>query len=144
MMTRNRLARPARNSAGAGALFDRSNRRAAAKIGRLQQVIRLHLAAPAKPPEHQPCNGCGVCCAVAPCPIGAVVSRRLEGPCDALVWVDDPGLYRCGLIARPEAHWPRMLHHAAPWLAGLARRYVSAGSGCDSSLSATVFPPLEP
>ena len=46
-----------------------------------RQVIRLHPAAPAKPPETAPCNGCGVCCAAEPCPIGVLVSGRRTGAC---------------------------------------------------------------
>ncbi|RDJ94009.1 hypothetical protein B4Q13_17825 [Lacticaseibacillus rhamnosus] len=45
-----------------------------------RQVIRLHPAAPVKPPETAPCNGCGVCCTA--CTIASMV-------CEAtfqLVW----------------------------------------------------------
>lgn len=108
---------------------------AAREDRRVRQVIHLHVAAPAKPALHQPCNGCGVCCASAPCPLGVVVSRRLTGRCAALVWRDDVGLYRCGLIAQPAAILPRPLRALAPALARLARRYIAAGAGCDSSLS---------
>lgn len=97
-------------------------------------VIRLHVDAPLKPAEDEPCNGCGVCCASAPCPLGVVVSRRFAGACDALLWVDEGGLYRCGLIAQPAAYLPRPLRWASGALSRLARRYIAAGVGCDCSV----------
>ncbi|HEY4069905.1 MAG TPA: hypothetical protein VGM74_23550, partial [Burkholderiaceae bacterium] len=62
----------------------------------------------------EPCNGCGVCCASAPCPLGVLASRRFTGACAALLWVDEARQYRCGLIARPADHLPRGLHWASP------------------------------
>ena len=99
-------------------------------------VITLRVQAPDKPETGAPCNGCGVCCAVAPCPLGILVSRRTRGACAALVWSEDAAVYRCGLIERPEDHLPRALRAWAPTLARIARRYVSAGSGCDSDVQA--------
>ncbi len=101
----------------------------------MYRVIRLHTSAPDKPPAGEPCNGCGVCCASEPCPIGILVSRRRHGACAALEWSDDAGLYRCGLIENPAAHLPVALRRAAPLLAPaiarLARRYIAADLGCD-------------
>jgi len=99
-----------------------------------RQVIRLHPAAPAKPPEAAPCNGCGVCCAAEPCPIGALVSRRRSGACKALSWNAQAGLYRCGLVGAPRDVLPWLPEALAPLLSTLARRWISAASGCDSSL----------
>lgn len=99
-----------------------------------RQIIRLHPDAPRKPPEAAPCNGCGVCCAAEPCPIGVLVSRRRHGACRALGWSDAAGRYRCGLAADPAAvlRWlPRAL---APFVRRLALRWISAASGCDSDL----------
>lgn len=92
-------------------------------------VILLHPAAPAKPTAGQPCNGCGVCCAWAPCPLGMLLSRRRRGPCTALVWLH--GHYRCGVLTAPRQY--------LPWLpAGLARRlawrWIAAAQGCDADL----------
>jgi hypothetical protein len=103
-----------------------------------RQVIRLHPAAPAKPPEAAPCNGCGVCCAAEPCPIGVLVSGRRTGACAALSWNADAGLYRCGLVSAPRMVLPRLPVALAPLLGRLARRWISAASGCDSSLVAEV------
>lgn len=106
------------------------------------QVIHIQDAAPPKPPEGSPCNGCGVCCLSAPCPLGMVLSGRRTGACVALRWVAASQVYRCGAISEPQGvlrDWlPGSLHPlapgVAPLLAGAARRWVAAGSGCDSSL----------
>ena len=37
-------------------------------------LIRIHADAPAKPPVGAPCNGCGVCCLLEPCPLGVLLS----------------------------------------------------------------------
>lgn len=97
----------------------------------MRTVIQLHPRAPTKPPRDQPCNGCGVCCAGEPCPLGMLASRRMRGRCDALVWSDETGMYRCGLIEQPAQHLPRALQRAAPSLRRIALRSISAGSGCD-------------
>lgn len=113
----------------------------------MRRVIQLHLQSPPKPAAGAACNGCGVCCAAEPCPVGMLVSRRRHGACTALVWQDDepatagaaPGLrtgrYRCGLLVS-----------RAPTLAGrladrLARRLIAAGQGCDCDLE--VEPPAD-
>ncbi|MBO9642579.1 hypothetical protein [Pseudacidovorax intermedius] len=101
---------------------------------RAQRVILLQSEAPEKPAHGAPCNGCGVCCAHAPCPLGMVASRRTHGACAALVWQAGAQVYRCGLIVQPERWLPRPLRRAAPWLARLARRYIAAGQGCDAHL----------
>jgi hypothetical protein len=98
------------------------------------RVIHLHLDAPAKPAPGAGCNGCGVCCGSEPCPVGVLVSRRTQGACAALVWRDEAGAYRCGLVEQPAAHLPRALAWAAPLLGRLARRLIAAGIGCDCSL----------
>ena len=100
------------------------------------QVIHLHVLAPTKPAVGQPCNGCGVCCASEPCPVGMLVSRRRHGACAALVWRHEAQRYRCGMIEEPAAHLPVPLRWAAPVAARLARRFVAAGIGCDSTVEA--------
>ena len=102
---------------------------------RVYRVIQIHTDAPDKPPEGEPCNGCGVCCASEPCPIGVLASGRRHGACAALVWVDAAGAYRCGLIHQPAVHLPALLRRSAPLLTRLAARFISAGSGCDCNLS---------
>ena len=100
----------------------------------MQQIIHIHPAAPAKPAEGAPCNGCGVCCTSAPCPLGVIASGRFTGACTALVWAEEDSLYRCGLLAEPARHLPRGLHWLAPVLARVARRSIAAGAGCDCSM----------
>ena len=105
-----------------------------------QRVILLHKQAPPKPEAGRACNGCGVCCAAAPCPLGIWLSRRRHGECVALSWRDEAGgqgaegeggRYLCGALAEP-ARW-------LPWLpartaTALARRWIAAAKGCDSDL----------
>ena len=112
----------------------------------IRQVIHIHEAAPRKPPEGSPCNGCGVCCLSAPCPLGIVLSGRREGACAALRWDVATKIYRCGAISEPRevllAVLPLFVRSFAPVVAPIlgraARRWVAAGSGCDSSLEVGV------
>ena len=95
------------------------------------RVILLHSEAPPKPAAGAACNGCGLCCAAEPCPIGMLASRRRHGACVALQWQADEARYRCGIVAEPQ-RW-------LPWLpAALARRlalrWIAAAQGCDSDL----------
>ena len=106
----------------------------------MHQVIHLHPAAPPKPAEGAPCNGCGVCCAAAPCPIGMVFSRKTTGACVALLWEEKSQVYRCGLVANPSAYLPGSLSGLGGTLERIARRSISAGSGCDCSLVPTLDP----
>jgi hypothetical protein len=102
-----------------------------------QRVIYLQVQAPVKPAIGAACNGCGVCCAWQPCPLGMLVSRRRHGSCSALHWNAEVQRYRCAVIAAPQTLWPRLpalLHIPLAWL---ARRWIGAGLGCDSDLDAT-------
>jgi hypothetical protein len=93
--------------------------------------IRLQAAAPDKPAMGAACNGCGVCCAVAPCPLSRVLLNHRAGACPALTWLEADGRYACGLVRTPARHL-RWLPPALEGLAArLARRWISAGSGCD-------------
>lgn len=103
-------------------------------------LIHLHADAPPKPAPGAACNGCGVCCASEPCPVGVLVSGRTQGACAALVWCDGARAYRCGLVEQPKAHLPRLLRWAAPLLRRLARRMIAAGIGCDCSFEAAAAP----
>jgi hypothetical protein len=84
-----------------------------------------------------------------------LVSRKRHGACVALRWVDSEtqlagadgesatGAYRCGLISAPQEQLPAWLQRHAPalgqmlaaMLRRLARRFISAGSGCDADLT---------
>jgi hypothetical protein len=95
--------------------------------------------APDKPVPGEPCNGCGVCCLLEPCPLGVLLSGHRLGACQALVWQVDMAQYRCGAISSPAKvltnRLPSFLHDVVPMLAWMlprwARRWVAAGSGCD-------------
>lgn len=108
----------------------------AASSGPGSPVIWIEPAAPAKPPEGAPCNGCGLCCLAEPCPLGMLVSRRRTGACVALRWSTADGRYLCGMVADPGAvtGWNRPW--AVRWQKALARRWIAAGVGCDARLQA--------
>jgi len=106
------------------------------------QTILIHAEAPAKPVPGAPCNGCGVCCLAEPCPLGVVLSGRRQGACKALRWNEASALYRCGAISAPAEVLQQAFHQSlrglvpflAPLLGRLARRWIAAGVGCDSTL----------
>jgi hypothetical protein len=98
----------------------------------MRTVIQIHPDAAAKPAAGQPCNGCGVCCAAEPCPVGMLLSGRRSGSCAALMWMDAERRYRCGVVSQPESYVPRWL---APVVGRMARRLIAAGAGCDCSFS---------
>lgn len=96
-----------------------------------EQTIHLHRAAPAKPAAGQPCNGCGVCCALETCPAARLRFRQTAGPCPALEWSATQTRYRCGLLTRP-GRYLGWLPAAGEALAGrLFARWIAAGQGCD-------------
>ncbi len=95
------------------------------------RVIAIHPAAPPKPAWGQPCNGCGVCCLQEPCPVGALLSRRRHGACDALRWSAPDARYHCGLLSQPREVLPRLLRPLAAPISRAARRWIAAGVGCD-------------
>ena len=102
-------------------------------------TLQIHPAAPPKPAEGAPCNGCGVCCLAEPCPMGAVLTLRTRGACQWLRWMPAEKAYRCGVLQAtspdtlaPDAPrwkrwWRQRLHRAA-------RRWIAAGDGCDCSM----------
>lgn len=94
-------------------------------------VIYLEAGAPAKPPTGAPCNGCGACCALEPCPLGQWITRRRRGRCAALDWDAPAARYRCGVVAEPRRHVTWL---PAAWTRALALRWIAAGRGCDASL----------
>ena len=105
-------------------------------------IIYIQPSAPTKPRLGAVCNGCGVCCLVAPCPLGMVLSRKRQGACVALRWHEDGHHYRCGAMTAPRdvaaQALPSALRFLAPvvaWaLSGVASRWISAGTGCDSDV----------
>lgn len=96
------------------------------------QTIPIHPDAPDKPAWGSTCNGCGMCCAAEPCPVGVLVTGRRRGACRALEWQDADRRYVCGMVGAPG----RYLGLDHRWLnavvSAMTRRLISAGSGCDS------------
>ena len=107
-----------------------------------QHTIPIHPLAPAKAAVGAACNGCGVCCLFAPCPLGMLLSGRRSGACAALRWDGALAQYRCGAIVAPQDVLSQALPQGlgrlapalAPWLRRLAVRWIAAGTGCDSNL----------
>jgi hypothetical protein len=98
------------------------------------RVIHLHAAAPDKPAVGDACNGCGICCAAEPCPLGVLVSGRLSGPCRALRWDDGASRYLCGLVSAPRSVIPGLPAVVSPLMARLSKRWISSATGCDANL----------
>jgi len=95
------------------------------------QTLILHAAAPPKPAEGEPCNGCGICCVAARCPVAWLFLPRGGGSCAALEWDGEAGRYRCGMVAYPANYigWlPRRWEdRAGRWFA----YRIATGRGCD-------------
>jgi len=106
----------------------------------MPQIVTLPSEAPDKPALGAPCNGCGLCCAAELCPLGRVMFGKSRGPCPALVWQAAERRHVCGLATKPAAHLRRLPGFLAPLFARLARRWISAGSGCDSDVTAEILP----
>lgn len=76
--------------------------------------------------------------------MGMILSAKRVGACVALRWSAQAQQYRCGVVLNATeavgAALPPAMRWAAPVLGlplgRLARRWISAGSGCDSSLQA--------
>lgn len=84
--------------------------------------VSLQAAAPPKPALGAPCNGCGICCSMAPCPLSHLLLGHRTGTCPALRW--EGGRYWCGLVIAPRG--------IARWLPrGFVLRWIAVGSGCD-------------
>jgi hypothetical protein len=96
-----------------------------------EQIIHLHRSAPAKPAEGQPCNGCGVCCALETCPTARLRFRQKNGPCPALEWSETETRYHCGLLLRPTYYFGWLPRLAEGISRRLLARWIASGIGCD-------------
>ncbi len=110
--------------------------------GATYQTIHLHPQAPEKPALGAACNGCGVCCASEPCPIGVLISRRRSGSCKALLWQADPPRHVCGVLTATERFSGTRSRTVNAVLRALAARSIAAGIGCDADTE-VVSDPIE-
>lgn len=94
-------------------------------------IVWLHPEAPSKPPPGAPCNGCGVCCAWRPCPLGVVLSRRWRGACAMLRWDAGQARYRCGALPAQPAGAGAVRRLLVVLGQRLVARWIAAGAGCD-------------
>jgi hypothetical protein len=85
---------------------------------------------PPKPPEGASCNGCGLCCAVALCPLAIEFIADAAPPCPAMEFAD--GRFWCGLARRPSRYFgiPRSGDRL---IRALVHAALSIGEGCDAS-----------
>jgi len=95
-------------------------------------VIWLQQQAPVKPDVGQPCNGCGVCCAVEPCPVARVFLWQRTGRCCALVWDEAQQIYRCGMLIQPSSYLVWLPQRWQTWFGRRVRRWIAADVACDS------------
>lgn len=115
-------------------------------------AIHIEREAPQKPSVGEPCNGCGVCCLLEPCPLGVLLSRRRIGACSALRWQAMGPNYRCGALTEASEvlreSLPGFAHLALPtlaWLlARLGRRWIAVGAGCDCEVTGLHDTPESP
>lgn len=106
------------------------------------QRILIHPDAATKPAPGAPCNGCGVCCLLEPCPLGVLLSRRRQGACVAVRWSESLHQYRCGALSAPQevlhSVMPNALSALVPALSRALRlvagRWIAVDQGCDSTL----------
>jgi hypothetical protein len=99
-------------------------------------IIQIHTAAPAKPALGLPCNGCGVCCAAAPCPVSALFLNHTDGACPALIWEEQSLKYRCGMILSPSYYCRWLPASFNRFTTKLMRRWIALDVGCDSEAQA--------
>jgi len=114
-------------------------------MSKIRQIILIQPEAASKPATGAPCNGCGVCCLLAPCPLGVLLSGRRQGACVAVRWHGEALQYRCGALSEPldvlQHVLPKPLRRLAPRLAPsltrVAKRWIAVGQGCDSTVEVT-------
>lgn len=107
---------------------------------RQEQIIHLRRSAPDKPAEGEPCNGCGICCALETCPAGRLRFLQKQGPCPALEWSAPESRYHCGLLVRPKHYLGWLPKTTESFTRKLLTRWIVAGSGCDCSAETEVDP----
>ena len=95
------------------------------------RLIELHPLAPAKPDYSARCNGCGVCCAVGPCPVAHLLLLQLKGKCRALLWQDEANRYMCGMVVYPDRYVRLIPQSLRGRIGSFFASRIAAGAGCD-------------
>lgn len=95
------------------------------------QLIELHHLAPDKPDYSARCNGCGVCCAVEPCPVAHLLLLQLKGKCRALLWQDEASRYVCGLVVHPDRYARLIPQSLRGSIGSFFASRIAVGAGCD-------------
>jgi len=98
----------------------------------MQQIIRIHAQAPDKPDLGQPCNGCGVCCAAAPCPVSLALLPQAQPACIALQWNQTQQRYFCGMVVAPNNYLKWLPTRLNALASRIFKRWIAAGQACDS------------
>ncbi|HTY03690.1 MAG TPA: hypothetical protein VMC81_08175 [Rhodocyclaceae bacterium] len=93
--------------------------------------LALRAEAPAKPSHGEACNGCGICCAMEPCPVAWFLLRIDGGACPALEWQGERRRYACGMARNPAHHLRWLPRRFEPAAARFFMRRIAAGTGCD-------------
>lgn len=84
-----------------------------------------------KPPYGSPCNGCGLCCEAALCPLAQHLFGREHGPCPAIEKQPD-GRKACGLVLHPLNYEKRRtLTLGGERMGKSAAHLIGSGYGCD-------------
>ena len=98
------------------------------------QIIELHVQAPPKPIPGAPCNRCGVCCTVEPCPVAYIFLFQRKGRCRALLWDETSNCYSCGMLVRPDYYSCLIPEFSRRWMGVFFFSRIAAGKGCDSDI----------
>ena len=86
----------------------------------------------AKPPHGLPCNGCGLCCVSALCPVAESQFGIRPGPCPAIM-PQANGRVLCGIMEDPARFAPeKTARYGAAAVSKSVKLLNGAGQGCDA------------
>ena len=76
---------------------------------------------PEPPGEGAPCNGCGMCCVLALCPLAAMAKAK-GPPCEHLLWHKVERRFRCEMVV--------VADEVGGETAVVVRKALGIGNGC--------------